>query len=516
MNKINLLFLLLIAAILASCTGTGINGGNAINIKKVKTDAGFISGKTNQDGSVKIFMGIPFAAPPVDSLRWKPPQPVAKWKGVKECVTPPPSAMQSKPVPFMMWSKEFMAPQEPLSEDCLYLNVWTPAKNTGDNLPVIVWIHGGGFTGGSGTVPLYNGEEMAKKGVVFVTINYRLGVFGFLATPELSNESIDSVSGNYGILDQEAALRWVWNNIQAFGGDQDNVTIDGQSAGSFSVNALMVSPPAKGLFQRAIGESGGMFAMNFGIVNTLNSAEEAGLTYMKRAGATSIAELRKMPADSLIKIPGRWGITIDNHVVMPPAETFLEGKQNDVPLISGWNADDGIGGRPLDAAEFRNNAKQRYGDKYQQFIKLFPASNDEEAAASQKLMNQLSFGVQNYTWVDLQSTYGKNKAYLYYFSHVPPGEPNYGAFHSSEFGYALNNLKLWNRPFVKADYDLADQMSSYWVNFAKTGDPNGPGLPVWPAFNENSPQVMDFADSSMVEPVPHLSQVQFLESLIGM
>jgi para-nitrobenzyl esterase len=513
MHKLKLFLPLLLLPAFIACSSRQNAGDEKIDVTKVRTGAGFVSGKTNQDGSVKIFMGIPFAAPPVDSLRWKPPQPVQNWTGVRECVTPPPSAMQAKPLPFMMWSKEFMAPLEPLSEDCLYLNVWTPASSTGDKLPVMVWIHGGGFTGGSGTVPLYNGEEMAKKGVVFVTINYRLGVFGFLAHPELSAESPDSISGNYGILDQVAALTWVKNNITAFGGDPGNVTIDGQSAGSFSVNALMVSPRAKGLFHRAIGESGGMFAMNFGIVNTLRSSEEAGIRYLEQAGASSVADLRKMPADSLIRIPGRWGVTIDDHVVLQPTRAFMEGKQNDVPLISGWNADDGIGGKPLNAERFKENARERYGEKYPEFIKLFPAGDDEEAAASQKLLGQLSFGVQNYIWADLQSNKGTGKAYLYYFSHVPPGEPNYGAFHSSEFAYALNNLKLWDRPFVDADYSLADKMSSYWVNFATTGDPNGPGLPKWPAFNDKTPQVMEFGSDAVATTVPHLPQLEFLESL---
>ena len=459
-------------------------------------------------------MGVPFAAPPVDSLRWRPPQPVQIWEGVKACVTPPASAMQSPPVPFMMWSKEFMAPMEPLSEDCLYLNIWTAARNTADKLPVMVWIHGGGFTGGSGTVPLYDGTEMAKKGVVFVTINYRLGVFGFLAHPQLSQESPDEVSGNYGILDQIAALAWVKKNIEAFGGDPDKVTIDGQSAGSFSVNALMVSPLASGLFQRAIGESGGMFSMSFGIVNDLKAAEQAGEKYLERANVTSIAELRKIPADDLIKIPGRWGITIDGHVLLPPTEAFEDGIQNDVPLISGWNADDGVSfGKPMNAKDFRKDAENKYGARADEFLQLFPAGNDEEAAQSQKLLTQLMFGYQNYRWAYLESTSGKNKAYLYYFSHVPPGEPDYGAFHSSEFGYALNTLKLWDRPFVEADYDLADKMSSYWVNFARTGDPNGPGLPDWPAFEPGSPRVIEFGNAVQAVPVPHLKQLEFIGSL---
>jgi para-nitrobenzyl esterase len=511
MQKLSQVLIALIIPAFISCSSLKQNTASKIDINMVPTEAGFVSGETVRNDSVKVFMGIPFAAPPVDSLRWRPPQPVQEWEGVKACITPPASAMQSPPVPFMMWSKEFMAPLEPLSEDCLYLNIWTAARNTADKLPVMVWIHGGAFTGGSGTVPLYDGQEMAKKGVVFVTINYRLGVFGFLAHPQLSQESPDSVSGNYGILDQIAALTWVKKNIEAFGGDPENVTIDGQSAGSFSVNALMVSPLAKGLFQRAIGQSGAMFSMNFW---DLESSEQVGEKYLEQAKVSSIAELRKVPADELIKIPGRWGMTIDGHVLLPPEETFAEDKQNDVPLISGWNADDGVSmGKPMNAADFRKDAQKKYGKETGEFLKLFPAANDEEASQSQKLLTQLSFGYTNYKWVLLQSTAGTHKAYLYYFTRVPPGQPDYGAFHSSEFGYALHTLRLWDRPFTKTDYDLSDMMSSYWVNFAKTGDPNGQGLPEWPAFDPNAPKVIELGDVVKETDVPYLKQLEFIDSL---
>jgi para-nitrobenzyl esterase len=479
---------------------------------KIKVEGGTIEGYLN-DG-VTIFKGVPFAAPPVSELRWKAPQPVVAWKSVRKCVANPPSAMQAKPTPFMMWSKEFMAPEEPLSEDCLYLNIWTAANKKNEKLPVIIWIHGGAFTGGSGTVPLYDGTEMAKKGVVFVTINYRLGVLGFLAHPDLSAENPQKVSGNYGILDQIAALKWVKNNISSFGGDPGNVTIDGQSAGSFSVNALMISPLAKGLFQRAIGQSGGMFSRPGGIVTDIKSAEESGLKFAKQIGAASIADLRKKTAEELIKSPGRWGIVIDNNVIPPAGETFSSGKQNDVPLITGWNGDDGVSmGPSMNAEAFRNNTTKTYGEKSEEFLKLFPAGTEDEAKQSQKIVSQLFFGWQNYYWAKIQSTTGKNRSWLYYFKRVPPGEPNYGAFHSAEFGYALKTLKLWNRPFIKWDHELSEIMSSYWVNFAKNGDPNGPGLPEWPAFNKADPKVIELGDQVKSAPLPYSGQLEFLDSI---
>jgi para-nitrobenzyl esterase len=494
-------------------SGSGLNG-KIINVDSVRTEAGKVSGKGTGDASVKVFMGVPFAAPPVGDLRWKAPQPVVTWEGVRECVIPPASAMQAIPKPFFCWSKEFMAPESPLSEDCLYLNIWTPAKTDRDKLPVMVWIHGGAFTSGSGTVPLYNGEGLARKGVVFVTINYRLGIFGFFAHPLLSAESPGKVSGNYGILDQIEALKWIQKNINAFGGDPDNVTIAGQSAGSFSVNILMVSPLAKGLFHRAIGQSGGMFSKTVSAAQSLQTAETSGMQLSEKLGVKSMHELRALPADSLLKIQGRFGTIIDKVVIMPVYETFIAGKQNDVALISGWNADDGVSFGPLPSAEqFKANAQRQYGEKAEPFMQLFPADNDEKAHQSQKLASQLFFGWHNYTWAKMQTRSGKGKAYLYFFKRVPPGEPNYGAFHSAEFGYALHTLNHWERPFTPVDFRLEEIMSSYWVNFAKTGDPNGEGLPLWPVFDEKQPRVIELGDEVTAAPLPFRKQLDFMDDL---
>lgn len=478
-----------------------------IDVNAVKIHEGVISGKVSEDQAVKIFMGVPFAAPPVGELRWKAPQKVSPWTGIRPCVELPPSAMQAPPKPLYCWSKEFMAPESPISEDCLYLNVWSAAKTDQEKRPVMVWIHGGAFTGGSGTVPLYNGEGMARKGVVFVTINYRLGIFGFFAHPDLSAESSNKVSGNYGILDMIAALQWIKQNITSFGGDPNNVTIAGQSAGAFGVNALVVSPLAKGLFQKAIAQSGARFSKQFS-EPTLKDAEAEG---KKATAHYSISALRALSPDSLMKLSWRGGPITDNVVILPIYKTYSKGKQNDVPLLTGWNADDGVSFGPMaGAAQFRENMQSRYGKKAGKYLELFPAGNDEQAAQSQKLLSQLSFGWNNYSWARMQTAHGKNKAYLYYFTHVPPGEPNYGAFHSAEFGYALHTLKFWDRPFTAVDHELEEIMSSYWANFAKTGNPNGAGLPEWPAFNDNNPRVIELGDQVKATELPYSNQLYFM------
>lgn len=422
------LMTIICALVLISCNQ------NSIDYRNIKTNSGIVSGKLSTDGTVKIFMGIPFAAAPVGDLRWKAPQPAPTWDGVRQCVDNPPSAMQDSPRPFMMWSQEFITPAEPLSEDCLYLNVWTSATESDEKLPVIVWIHGGGFSSGSGAVPLYDGEELAKKGVVYVTVNYRLGALGFLAHSDLSTENEHRVSGNYGILDQIFALRWIKENIAAFGGDPHCVTIAGQSAGSMSVNSLMVSPLAKGLFHRAIGQSGAMLTPAMAPVK-LSDAEKATAEMLGRAGLT-INRLRDFPADSLLRLPARFMPVEDDYVLPNPLRTFEEGKQNDVPLITGWNKDDDS---------------------------MFGTSSANSI-----------FGENNKTWASLQNKTGKNAAYLYFFTHIPPSEEggqSFGAFHSAEFGYALHTLHLWDKPFTQADYDLEETMSSVWVNFARTGNP---------------------------------------------
>ncbi len=506
MHKI---FCLLI--ILSACNNGHENTGKIpVTSHRVVIESGVISGITGTDSTVNIFKGIPFAQPPVGDLRWKAPVPPEHWEGIRECVAFSASAMQEKPAPFEMWSKEFMAPEEPLSEDCLYLNVWTAAKYQQDKLPVIVWIHGGAFTGGSGSVPLYDGEEIARKGVVFITVNYRLGIFGFLAHPGLSGESPNHVSGNYGILDQIAALQWVKKNIAAFGGDSARVTIAGQSAGSVSVNALMVSPLAKGLFHRVIAESGGMFYPETG--NGLKKAEESGIELLHKLKVSSLSELRSMPADELLKKSDRMGIVLDGYVVPSSYSTFKAGKQNDVPLLTGWNEDEmAFFVKPVPVKEFKKNAARQFGQSAGEFLKLFPANSDTEAFESEKLFSVLSFGGQNYRWAMMQNETGKSKVFLYYFNRVPPGDPDYGAFHSAEFGYFLKTLKLWNRPFTGYDHQLSEIMSSYLVNFAASGDPNGENLPVWPAFTADTKKVIVLGDEVKQAEVPFRAQLEFLE-----
>ena len=395
------------------------------------------------------------------------------------------------------------------SEDCLYLNVWTAGAKAGEQRPVMVWIYGGGFTSGSGDVPVYDGSGLARKGAVMVTFNYRVGVFGFFAHPELTAESGHNASGNYGLLDMIAALEWVHRNISEFGGDPGNVTIAGQSAGAFAVNYLMASPVAKGLFHRAIAESGAAFLP----APPLHEAEAAG------AKLGTIPELRAKPAQELLRPAGasRPSPIVDGYVVPEPVPAiFAAGRQNDVPLLTGWNADDGVSFGPAPtAAAFRENAQRTYGELSAAFLKAFPAASDEEAAKSQHALGRDQiFAWQECAWARAQAGTGKSKIFLYYFDRTPPGTPEqikYGAFHSGEIAYALNTLSRWDRPWTEADRKLAHQMSSYWVNFARQGDPNGPGLPPWPAYTRGNERAMRLGESVQPGPLPDRPQLDFLD-----
>ncbi len=480
---------------------------------KVKVDGGDISGTKNTAGNVHIFKGIPFAAAPVGSLRWKSPQPVQPWSGTKACDKFGPSPMQGKPVPFSMWSAEFLIPQEPISEDCLYLNVWTASSSAKEKRPVLVWIYGGGFTSGGSAVPIYDGEAMAKKGIVFVSINYRVGVFGFLAHPELTKESGNNASGNYGLMDQIAALKWVQKNIAAFGGDAGNVTIAGQSAGSMSVNCLVASPLAKSLIHKAIAQSGASFTNGN---RTLQSAEEEGRKIMQSLNASSISEMRKMPAEELMKkAQGFRGPVIDGYVLPEPiVNIFKLGKENKVSLITGWNEDEGLMfGSPKKAVDFIKEANEKYGADAQVFLKFYPADNDSIAAVSQlKLSRDMIFGVHNYTWANIESGNG-SKVFVYRFVRKPPatGEyVKYGAFHTGEVPYAYDNLQFLNRPWEPVDKKLATIMSSYWANFAKTGNPNGKDLPVWDAYNTTSKKVIMLDVQTESRQIPDAEALDFI------
>ncbi len=479
--------------------------------ENVKVEGGTISGTTNPAGDIQIFKGIPFAAPPVGDLRWKAPQPVIKWTGIRKCTEFSASPMQSSPVPFGPWSEEYLIPKTPISEDCLYLNLWTGAKSPEEKRPVIVWIYGGGFSSGGAGVPVYDGVAMAKKGIVFVSINYRVGVFGFFAHPELTKESGRNASGNYGLMDQVAGLEWVKKNIAAFGGDPNNVTIAGQSAGSMSVNCLVASPLCKGLFKRAIAESGAEFLASHEMqTSLLNQAEEAGVRYAQSFHVNSVAELRKIPADELLKKPlASRGPIVDGYVLPQSiANIFAAGKQNEVGLLTGWNENDGvIFGKMKNAEDFKKQAEQLYGTDAARFLQLYPADSDEEAAASQAAVSRdMIFGIQNYTFANLQADHSRYQTYLYRFARRLPARGDYvkyGAFHTGEVAYAYDNLDFVHRcPWEPVDHELAKTMSSYWANFASTGNPNGNGLPVWPAYNTKDFQTMVLGEKTAAEPLP--------------
>jgi len=496
-----------------------VKTGRLTSLSVARTDAGMVSGVKNSEGSVTAFKGIPFAAPPVGDLRWKAPQPAKHWSGVRKCDAFGASPMQAKPTPFMVYTSEFLIPEKPISEDCLYLNVWTSAKTKADKKPVYVWIYGGGFSSGGSACAIYDGEALAKKGVVFVSINYRVGVFGFFAHPELTKEAKGKASGNYGLLDQVAALQWVKHNIAAFGGDPDNVTIGGQSAGSMSVNALVASPLTKGLFKRAIAESGSLLIKNPILASgSLKAAEEQGEKTAEKAGAKSLGDLRAMPAeDAMKKLQGRYAPIVDGYVLPEAiADIFAQNKQNHVALITGWNADEAfvMGSKNKDA--FKKEAEKEYGADAAEFLKYFPAETDEQAARSQvELSRNQVFALSGYKWAGMQSKYANSPVYVYNFARKVPATGDmakYGAFHTAEVPYVMNDLKFLNRPLEPADHELAGLMSDYWVNFIKTGNPNGRGLPEWPVYNTADHLVKVFDAKSETKEVPGKGGLDFMLS----
>jgi para-nitrobenzyl esterase len=408
-----------------------------------------------------------------------------------------------------------------MSEDCLYLNVWTAAIGPNDKRPVMVWLHPGGYTSGSGASPATDGEALAKKGVVLVTINYRLGIFGFFSHPDLTRESDRRGAGNQAFLDQAAALQWVQKNIAAFGGDPRRVTVFGDSAGASSIGNLVASPLTKGTYQRAIAESGAWSGLSIGAVRKLADAEQAGVRTAESLGAKSLAELRAKPAAEVLGA-GRGGGPVVDGWFLPddPANIFAQGKQNDVPILVGSNKDEGtFFSQPTTAAAWTERARQRYGDMADAFLKLYPAATDAEANASELTAFRDELGWVQRNWALLQTKTGKSKAYLYYFTHEPPATPGTapgpggfpargsGATHGAEAAYVFENL-LGNRPWSDLDRKLADNISSYWVNFAANGDPNGKNLPKWSPFDDKKDDKKNtrMVLGDTVEPGPGLTQ----------
>ena len=420
--------------------------------------------------------------------------------------------MQSPPVPFSMWSEEFLIPKEPIGEDCLYLNVWTAAKSDNKKRPVLVWIYGGGFRSGGSACPIYDGEAMARKGIIFVSINYRVGIFGFFAHPGLSADG--EKSGNFGLLDQIAALKWIKKNIVAFGGDSEQITIAGQSAGSMSVNALVASPLAKGLFNKAIGQSGANFTRG----NREKSVAELEISHsFQSLGASSLLDLRKISSEELFKKgSGNYRPYIDGHVLPAHiADIYAQGKQNKVALLTGWNQDEGLMITPMkNAVDYKADMAKRFGEKAAALLSVYPGDSDATASQSQlDLSRDQVFGLHNYIWGLMQDKQ-KLSAYVYRFTRIVPATGEYKkfkAFHTGEVPYAYNNLSFVNRPWEEADHQLANMMSDYWVNFIKTGNPNGKGLPNWPLFNEKERQTLYFDVKSFAAPMKDFPQLELLK-----
>jgi para-nitrobenzyl esterase len=465
--------------------------------QQVLTESGTISG-TRANG-LSVYKGIPFAAPPVGDLRWRPPVHAAPWTGTRKADAFAPACMQAG----------VSVPGETppaVSEDCLYLNIWTPTKIAHEHLPVIVWIYGGGYINGSASMPLYWGDRLAQKDVIVVTIAYRLGPLGFLALPELTRESPHHSSGNYGLMDQIAALEWIQRNVAAFGGDPKCVTIAGQSSGSISVSILMASPLAKGLFQHAIGESGGLFEpLQLAPKFLLANAERDGDKYAASLRATSLKKLRQVPATLLTgNADGIVHAVIEPYVLpLSPYEAFASGQQNDVPLLIGSNAEEAramVDVTHETAATFDSDLERSVGPLPPALIAAYPHATDEEARQAQLgLERDLRFGWDMWAWARLQAGTGKSPVFYYSFRQQPPFPAGsvyagWGASHFAELWYVFDHLDQspWN--WTAADRTLAEEMSTYWINFARSGDPNSRGLPPWPAFTNAESNVRYLGD----------------------
>jgi len=472
----------------------------------VHTQDGLVSGVALSHG-LEVFKGIPFAAPPVGKLRWRPPQPATAWQGVRKADHFGAPCMQSaSPERLGPWTRVFLSKMQP-SENCLYLNIWTTAKRPQTLRPVMVWIYGGGFTSGAGSVEIYDGAALAQKGVVVVNANYRVGPFGFFAYPGLTAESAHHSSGNYGLLDQMAALRWVQRNIAAFGGDPRQVTIFGQSAGAESVWLLMQSPLAEGLFERAIIMSG-PGVLPFRVITggrSLASAEQEGQAVASRLGAQSLAQLRALPAERIIKDSGRarWAPIQDGWVIRAGWHP-----EHEVPVINGMVAQDigigyyGTGPAPaVTLKDYHKKMREICGAEAAECEKLYPARDSGQAAAAMRSALQDRARVSLYKWAASQARLSP-QVYTYYFNQLLPWpqHPEYGVFHSSEVPYVFDNLRLMDRPWQPADRRVARELSSYWTDFAKTGNPNAKGLPEWPVFKVGDKTITQLA--ARMAPIP--------------
>ena len=512
----------------------------------VAVSQGRLVGAFNEVTGVHSFKGIPFAAPPVGDLRWTAPQPPPPWNGMRQALQFGPRAMQLPVFGDMNFRSDGM------SEDCLYLNVWTPDPSLDARLPVLVYFYGGGFIAGDGSEPRYDGEQMARRGIVAVTVNYRLNIFGFLAHPELSAESPHHCSGNYGLLDQHAALVWVRENIAAFGGDPDHVTIAGESAGSISVNAQMISPLSKALIAGAIGASGGIGALG---PRPLAEVEQMWVAFGKEIGAESLAELRAIPAEKLLDLsedrgPAEFPSTVDGYFFpKSPVEALAAGEEAHVPLMVGWNSEEMnyaavLGDRKPTSKSYAAAVRELYGTHADEVLALYPGDTDAEAEQSAtELAGDRFLVYSTWKWADEHRKTG-SPVYLYYYAHPRPPmvpemgnaiaglaggvindpdaaaravamPPAKGAVHSADIEYALGNLATnLVYAWTEDDKQVSKLMQSYYANFVENGDPNGPGLPEWPSANEGSEmQTMVWDVEPHVLVNEHRARYELLERL---
>jgi len=508
-------------------TGLLLGMGNAAEAQAPKplTEAQVRQGKVRGllENGLGSFRAIPYAEAPVGELRWKAPVPKKEWEGVRDATVR--GGMPPQPVRIRPGS-----PEPAITEDCLYLNITTPAVSPQEKLPVLVWIHGGGFTTGDANA---NGTLFARQGMVFVSLEYRLGALGFLALPELSAENERGVSGNYGLLDMIEGLKWVRDNIAAFGGDPEKVTIMGESAGAIAVSMLCASPLAKGLFRGAISESGGSFCPvdsvrvdNNGIRN-LEGAERYGREWMRRIGASSLEELRRMdwrrwiddiPSNS---VGGLWP-TADGYVIPDDQYKLYEaGQYNDVNILIGTNSDEGaLFCRPVALAEYQAAIRAEYGPFAERMLQLYPAATDAETGfALADIFRETAFAWPTWAWATLQDKTGKGRVYLYFFDQYDPEHPLFGgpdaprqrgANHAMEIQYVFGTP--WGRPFGPGDQAVSDAMNRYWANFVLTGDPNGEGLDSWPTYKDGEPTVMLFKDGTALIDTPNKPQLELMEA----
>ncbi|MBS7563397.1 carboxylesterase family protein [Mucilaginibacter sp. Bleaf8] len=515
-------------------------------VARVRVANGMLEGTAEASG-IKSFKGVPFAKPPVGDLRWREPQPADNWTDVRKADHFGNNAMQKKVFGDMNFRSSGM------SEDCLYLNVWTPAKTFKEKLPVLVYFYGGGYIAGDGSEPRYDGEKMAKQGIVTITVNYRLGVFGFLAHPELTKESPNHASGNYGLLDQNAALRWVQQNIAAFGGDPKRVTIAGESAGSISVSAQMASPLSKNIIAGAIGESGAMINPTLAAV-PLAQGEQNGVAFGQKANATTLASLRAIPAEQLLDLAAQPGAfktvaTVDGYFLPKQVtDIFAAGEQARVSLLAGWNSAEMpfqalMGADAPTPENYTNKIKQLYADQADQVLKLYPGNTQDEVVQSATALASDRFIVYStWKWLDLHSKTSGRPVYRYLFSKSkPPMTPQFagataglaggitkngnstaskppasvGAPHAFEIEYAMGNLST-NAVYAwtDEDYKVSDMMLHYFANFIKTGDPNKVGLPKWlPVGRSSDVPYMNIGVDTKPELAYHDDRYLFLDKI---